>query len=112
MRLPERDRRAQPGHERERRHTTGPGDPDPHVCLVDERLPDIEDHRVYSHAATRSRSAAVVTLSSRSSPSTIRTRPPAFSTREAQSVAPVCVDSTQARSVEATNACGVWTVTS
>ena len=83
----------------------------PHTGLVDERLADVEDDRLYSHAATRARSAGVVTLRSRSSPLTIRTRPPACSRSDAQSVTLVSTRRTLA-SAGATNACGVWTVTS
>ena len=83
----ERDRRAETGHERERGHAAGLRDARPHVGLVDERLADVEDDYADSHAATRSRSARVVTLSSRSSPGTTLMRPPFASTSDAQSVA-------------------------
>src|SRR5207245_9688648 len=109
------DRRAERRHQRERRHAGGVRDPDPRGGLVDERLADVEDDYVDSDAATRSRSARVVTFSSRSSPSTIVTRPPAASTSAAQSVA--CnrllpARSSAARRTGATKPCGVWTVTS
>src|SRR5579859_2222621 len=55
--------------------------------LVHERLSDVEDDDGQRHADTVSRSAGEVTLSRRGSPSTILTRPPAASTRPAQSVA-------------------------
>src|SRR3954463_14060483 len=55
--------------------------------LVDERLADVEHHDAQRHPATVSRSASEVTLSSRGSPATTLTRPPAASTSPAQSVA-------------------------
>ena len=84
--LAARGEAAEHAHQRERRHARDGGSALPHAGLVDERLADVEDDRFYSHAATRSRSARVVTLSSRSSPSTTVTRPPAASTSDAQSV--------------------------
>ncbi len=59
----------------------------PVAALVDERLTHVEEDGPYSHEATRSRSAFVVTFTSRGSPSTIVTRPPIASTSAAQSVA-------------------------
>src|SRR5690348_12937467 len=76
--------------------------------LVDERLTHVEDDDGQRHPATVSRSAADVTLSSRGSPSTIFTRPPAASTRPAQSVASEPLAWAR-RSTSAANACGVWT---
>src|SRR3954451_6365762 len=107
---------AQHAHQRERRHSGDGGSALPHAGLVDERLADVEDNGLYSHAATRSRSAGLVTLSSRSSPGTTVTRPPAASTSEAQSVAR-SVESARAaasaaRRTGATNAWGVCTATS
>ena len=97
-------------HEREARHARRVRRPLPHPGLVDERLADVEDHRRYSHAATRSRSALVVTFRSLGSPSTQRTRPPAASTSPAQSVASP-PPATARRSASARNACGVCTET-
>ena len=76
VRTPARGQPAEHAHQREARHAHGVGRLLPHPRLVDERLADVEDDGGYSHAATRSRSAGVVTLSSRSSPSTTVTRPP------------------------------------
>src|SRR3954447_12788970 len=53
---------AEHAHQRERRHAGDLGGPRPHPRLVDQRLADVEDDDLYSHAATRSRSARVVTL--------------------------------------------------
>ena len=74
--------------------------------LVDERLADVEDDDAQSHPATVSRSASEVTLSSRGSPSTTLTRPPAASTCPAQSVAcnTVLLGERALRSVSARNA--------
>src|SRR3954452_24919663 len=81
----------------------------PRAGLVHERLPDVEYHRGYSHDAIFARSSAVVTFKRSGSPSTTLTRPPAASTRPAQSVAAAPL-ATARRSTSAGNACGVWTV--
>ena len=67
----------------------------PVALLVDQGLPHVEEDRAHGHGpssstslATSSRSLAVVTFTSRGSPATTATRPPARSTSEAQSVAP------------------------
>src|SRR6478609_5886442 len=78
--------------------------------FVDERLADVEDDDAQRHPATVSRSASDVTLSRRGSPSTTLTRPPAASTRPAQSV--VCNRLLLARAClnrSAAKAWGVWT---
>src|SRR5437899_12921065 len=77
---------AEYAHQREPRDAGSVGGRFPHLRLVDERLADVEDDRLYSHERTRSRSDGVVTLSRRSSPSTVVIRPPAASTIDAQSV--------------------------
>src|SRR5262249_25865559 len=69
----------------------------------------VDDH---SQEATRSRSSAVVTLSSRGSPGTTFTRPPGASTSAAQSLAPATSPPSAPRRMSAVNACGVWTATS
>src|SRR5206468_5125288 len=100
---------AEHAHQREARDTGDVGGALPHVRLVDQRPTHVEDDDVYSHEATRSRSARVVTLSSRSSPSTAATRPPTASTSDAQSVArsrSSPARSSAARRIEALNACG------
>src|SRR5204862_321117 len=61
----------------------------------------VDDH---NRAATRSRSSASVTLSSRGSPSTLRTRPPAASTAAEQSVH--SEPASAFRNTSATNALG------
>src|SRR6476660_8962674 len=76
---------------------------------ADRRLADVDDD-AQRHPATVSRSALDVTLSRRGSPSTTLTRPPAASTRPAQSV--VCNRLLLARAClkrSAANAWGVWT---
>src|SRR6185437_13727602 len=106
------DHRPDERHEREARHPARVGGRLPVPRLVDQGLADVEDDGFYSHPATRSRSAFVVTFSSRSSPSTIATRPPTASTSEAQSVPSDPARASASRSTGATNACGVCTATS
>ena len=74
-------------HQREARHAGYVGSTLPHAGLVDQSLSDVEDDRLHSQAAICSRSAFVVTFSSRGSPSTHFTRPPRASTSDEQSVA-------------------------
>ena len=83
------------------------GEPAPPPLLVDERLADVEDDCLQSHDSTSARSAEVVTLSSRGSPSTTATRPPLRSTSDAQSVAPARSPANARRSAGARKACGV-----
>src|SRR5581483_4272888 len=106
VRLAVGDHRADERHQREPRHAALVGDALPVARLVDERLADVEDDRLYSHRDTRSRSSSVVTFSSRTSPSTTRTRPPPASTSEAQSVASP-PRASAAGGAAAVNACGV-----
>src|SRR6202030_329919 len=75
--------------------------------FVHERLADVEHDDRQRHPATVSRSAPEVTLSSRGSPSTTLMRPPAASTRPAQSVASAPLPWAR-RNTSATNAWGVW----
>src|SRR4051794_28134950 len=78
--------------------------------FVHERLADVEHHDAQRHPATVSRSASEVTLSKRGSPSTTLTRPPAASTRPAQSVACNRLLLARAwRKRSAAKACGVCT---
>src|SRR5262249_30905295 len=70
----------------------------------------VDDHRL-NQRSTSARSSGEVTFRSRGSPSTTLTRPPPASTSDAQSVASRPL-ATAARRTDATNACGVWTVTS
>src|SRR6476646_3192163 len=74
---------------------------------ADRRLADVDDD-AQRHPATVSRSALDVTLSRRGSPSTTLTRPPAASTRPAQSVASAPVVWAR-RNASAAKACGVCT---
>src|SRR5262245_2320430 len=97
---------AEDTHEREARHARRVRGALPHPGLVDERLADVEDDRLQSQAATRSRSACSVTLIRRRSPGTTLTRPPLASTSAAQSVASAS-PLAAARSVGQTNAWGV-----
>ena len=87
MRLSARDRRADERHEREAWNAAVVGHALPVARLVDKGLAHVEHDGFQSHDETSSRSAALVTFCSRGSPGTQRTRPPAVSTRAAQSVA-------------------------
>lgn len=86
-------------------------------CVLDRPLPVrglaaevhvvVDDHD-RRRVSTKARSEAVVTLTRRWSPSTIRTRPPAASTKLAQSVAGSSRSSARRRT-SVTKACGVCT---
>ena len=65
------------------------GEHAPPALLVDEGLADVEEDGLQSHDSTSARSAAVVTFSSRRSPSTTRILPPRASTSDAQSEASI-----------------------
>src|SRR5918996_1354076 len=111
VRLSARGQSAQHAHEREARDAGGIGGAFPHAGLVDQRLPHVEHDGLQSHEETSARSSGVVTFRRRGSPSTQRTRPPAASTRPAQSLASP-PPATARRSTSARKACGVWTATS
>src|SRR5262249_14642204 len=113
VRLAGADRRPDERHQREARDAALVGNALPVARLVDERLADVEHDRRYSHAATRSRSAGVVTLSSPPSPPP--TRPPSPARSAARPGAPARLSparSSAARRPGATKACGVGTETS
>src|SRR5215203_1408719 len=69
----------------------------------------VDDH---NQDWTSSRSSAVVTFSSRGSPATVLTRPPAASTREEQSLAPATSPPRAVRRMSPLKACGVCTAAS
>src|SRR5262245_3227735 len=106
-----RDQPAECSHQGEARDAGDVGGALPEARLVDERLPGVEHDRLYSQEDTSSRSEASVTLSSFGSPSTVRTRPPAASTSEAQSVTPATSPPIAFLSTSATNAWGVCAAT-
>src|SRR5919201_965914 len=106
--LAARNRGPERGPDHVRRDAEPPSVLAPVARLVDERLAHVEEDRLHSHDSISSKSDGSVAFSSRGSPGTTFTRPPACSTSEAQSLAsPAAAE----RRIEATNACGVCTAT-